>query len=81
MCFGSVIMSYWLITPMYTKWCEQPTFTTVNSTHYPIWNIDFPAVTICSNNKVISDQLEDTLKKSSYVIRVGKCAKHKFSFI
>ncbi len=63
LCVGGVVLSYLLIVPMYTKWQEQPTFTTINSTNYPIWNIDFPAVTICSNNKVMGKQLTRELKK------------------
>lgn len=29
-----------------------PTITTVETNNYPIWNVEFPAVTICNNNKV-----------------------------
>ena len=35
----------------------QPTLTTLDSTNHPVWEIDFPAVTICSPNKVVEDKL------------------------
>ena len=58
-------MAY-LIQPIYFKWQTQPTITTPASTNYPIWNIDFPAVTICSNTKVVEAQLKRVLKKQPW---------------
>lgn len=40
---------------MFLAWSRfntNPTITTVETTNYPIWNLPFPAVTICNNNKV-----------------------------
>ena len=37
---------------VWTRFGESPTVTTVETTTYPIWNIPFPAVTLCNNNKV-----------------------------
>lgn len=35
------------------KWnLETPTVTVIESTHYPISNVHFPAVTICNMNKI-----------------------------
>jgi amiloride-sensitive sodium channel len=31
---------------------ENPTILVTDSTHYPIWNYPFPAVTVCSFNKL-----------------------------
>ena len=53
----------YLILPIYNKWQDVPTITTPESTNYPIWNINFPAVTICSNAKVVEEQLKRALKK------------------
>ena len=42
-------------TPLDTgveKYINDPTSTTLETTDYPIWNIDFPGVTICPNAKV-----------------------------
>ena len=33
---------------MYIQWKENPTITTINTTAYPIKNVEFPAITICS---------------------------------
>lgn len=35
-----------------------PTITTVETTNYPIWKLQFPAVTICNNNKVYAPAAE-----------------------
>ena len=35
------------------RYIKDPTTTTLASTDYPIWNIDFPGITICPNMKVI----------------------------
>lgn len=38
------------------KWSsEMPTTTVIESTHYAIWNIPFPAITICSMNKISNE--------------------------
>ena len=34
------------------KYMNDPTTTGLKTTDYPIWNIDFPGVTICPNTKV-----------------------------
>ena len=41
-----------LINKVWTQYSTSPTITSVENTHYPIWNIPFPAVTICQVNKV-----------------------------
>ena len=33
---------------IYDHWKDQPTVTTINTTAYPIKNVEFPAITICS---------------------------------
>ena len=54
------------ILPIYTKWKESPTIVSPESTNYPIWNIYFPAITICSNAKVVEEQLKSVLKKEPW---------------
>ena len=39
------------------KWVNFPTITTILQTNYPISKIPFPAVTICSNNRVYDNKL------------------------
>ena len=55
------------INPIYTKWSTNPTIVSPESTNYAIWNIYFPAVTICSNNKVLDGQLRRIVKKAPWV--------------
>ena len=43
------------IVLLYVSWhwnAETPTATVIESTHYAIWNVPFPAVTVCSMNKI-----------------------------
>ena len=62
----SFILSIVLMTPILTKYIETPTITSIGTTSYPIWKIDFPAVTVCSNNKVVSKQLKAVGKRSPW---------------
>ncbi|XP_049863648.1 sodium channel protein Nach-like [Schistocerca gregaria] len=41
-----------LINLVWSQYITSPTITTVESTHYPIWNVPYPAVTVCNINKV-----------------------------
>ena len=36
----------------------QPILTSLESTNYPVWEIDFPGVTVCSPNKVNKARME-----------------------
>jgi amiloride-sensitive sodium channel len=55
-----------LIYPVYNKWQTVPTITSVATTNHPIWSIYFPAVTICSNNKVVASQFRAILKRQPW---------------
>ncbi len=57
LCIFSVILTLVFMIPQFTKMKNSPFITSVETTNHPIWNIDFPAVTICSNNKVMDKQL------------------------
>ena len=41
-----------VINPLYDRFFNNPIIRSIESNNYPIENISFPAVTICSNNKV-----------------------------
>ena len=47
----SAMLCYYGMRPIYDKWQNTPTITSIEDTNYAVWNINFPAVTICSNNK------------------------------
>ncbi len=60
---GSVALCAYSIAPIYDKWVNTPTITSIATTNYAIWNIHFPAVTICSNNKVVGRQFRAAIRK------------------
>ena len=54
----------------WNEWQDNPIITTINTTAYPIQNIEFPAITICSQgtakdllDKVILNQFEAYLRE------------------
>ena len=61
LCLGSFVLMVNLILPICHKYNDFPTVTTVIETNYPVYKVDFPAVTICSNNKVIEKSLDRAL--------------------
>ena len=52
---------YLLYTPILDKWYNKPVHHDVEKTDFYVKNIPFPAVTICSNNKIVNRQLESVL--------------------
>lgn len=48
----SIIVSIALVVVSYVWNRETPTVTVIESSHYPTWNIPFPAVTMCNFNKI-----------------------------
>ena len=62
LCASSLVLCLYLMLPIYQKYIDFPTVTTVVETNHPIYKIDFPAVTICSNNKIIEKSLDKTLQ-------------------
>ena len=49
---GGLIVAVLVFTPLYNKWMYNPIIRSIETTNYDIGSINFPAVTICSNNKV-----------------------------
>ena len=60
MCVGGFCAAYF-ISALWDKWETSPTYMSVETTTYPVNSIPFPAVTICSVNKVEEDRLEKAL--------------------
>lgn len=40
-----------------------PTITTIDTTNHPIWEVPFPAVTICNINKVFAPSAENITRQ------------------
>ena len=58
---GGVGYGYLLYTPYLEKWYYSPVYMAVDSSSYDVAKIPFPAITICSNNKIVERQLESVL--------------------
>ncbi len=61
---SSVALCYGGMRPIYDKWPDTPTITSVADTNSAVGNIHFPASTVCSNNKVVKKKLTGAIKKS-----------------
>ena len=53
---------YILYTPFLDTWNNEPTVIATDEADFPIEKLPFPAVTICSNNKIVYRQLESVLR-------------------
>ena len=58
---GGIGYGYLLYTPYLEKWYYTPVYMAVDSSSYSVARIPFPAITICSNNKIVERQLESVL--------------------
>ena len=53
---------YLLYTPFLHTWYNEPTVIATDQADFPIENLPYPAITICSNNKIVYRQLESVLR-------------------
>ena len=53
-----------LLMPIIEKYQNTKTITTVDTTNHPIWNIDFPGITVCSNIRVSNSLFKSALSNS-----------------
>ena len=60
---GSFILCLNLVYPIYEKYRDHPTITSIATTNYAIWNIHFPAVTVCSNNRVVASKFRLAIRR------------------
>ena len=61
MVIGMMVLCVYIILPVYDKYENTPTVTTVSDTHDPVWNLNFPAITICSNNRIVESLVDKLL--------------------
>jgi acid-sensing ion channel, other len=50
-CIMSIAAIY-IVLFAWSRFTDNPTITTLETQHHSIYNLDFPAVAICSNNKI-----------------------------
>ena len=58
---GGVFYGYLLYTPVLHDWFYHPAVHDVEKTDFFVKELPFPAITICSNNKIVKRQLESVL--------------------
>ena len=51
-----------LYTPFLDAWYYEPTVIATDQADFPVEKLPFPAITICSNNKIVYRQLESVLR-------------------
>lgn len=49
----SLLLALYLIYDLFTKMQDSPVIVSLGKSFTPIWDIPFPAVTICSENKIL----------------------------
>ena len=62
--FISILLQIQFVLPILEKYKNTKTITTVDTTNYPISNIGFPAVTVCSNIRISNSLFKSTMTHS-----------------
>lgn len=52
-----------IIYPVFDRYQNDPTITTIDDLTYPISKINFPAVTICPNLRYLMERFEYAISK------------------
>lgn len=58
-CTGVKFINYSQVLFAWARFTDNPTITTLESQHYSVFGLDFPAVGICSNNKISRARAEE----------------------
>ena len=58
----AIFYGYLLYTPFLHTWHNEPTVIATDQADFPVEKLPFPAITICSNNKIVYRQLESVLR-------------------
>ena len=58
----AIYYGYLLYTPFLDTWNNEPTVIATDQADFPVEKLPFPAITICSNNKIVYRQLESVLR-------------------
>lgn len=62
-CAAGAVFAVVLMGLVWDRFQTTPTITTVETNNYPIWNLPFPAVTICNINKVYAPAAKNITDK------------------
>ncbi|XP_023338346.1 uncharacterized protein LOC111709012 [Eurytemora carolleeae] len=83
----ALVFLVFLTTPLFNKYIDAPTFTSIDTTNYPISNIKFPGVTVCSNIRVSRNQFYEEWKRMPWRVLhhghvdLGKIVMQHIKFI
>lgn len=72
-CILGCVVSVIIIQLIWERYETTPTVTMIETTSFPIWNVPFPAVTICNINKIYGPavrKLEEKLYNKFYFIEL-----------
>lgn len=69
-CVMGAVFAIVLMGLVWDRFQTTPTITTVETNNYPIWNVPFPAVTICNINKVYAPATKNITDKL-YVFHIN----------
>ena len=72
---------YILYTPFLYAWNYEPTVIGIDRADFPVEKIPFPAITICSNNKIVYRQLESVLRTQPWKGRNKSILNFEVDFI
>ncbi|CAG7826654.1 unnamed protein product [Allacma fusca] len=56
-CVFGISAAIYMMSKIYTRWESSPVITSVSNTNFPVTNINFPAVTICTVNKAVNEKM------------------------
>ena len=80
--FGfAIYYGYLLFTPFLYTWYNEPTVIGIDKADFRVEKIPFPAITICSNNKIVYRQLESVLRTQPWKGRNQSILNFEADFI
>jgi acid-sensing ion channel, other len=71
----SIVSCGFLISDLYEKWILTPVIVSVSARPTPVWQIPFPAITICPEDKV-DTEVFDIVKMTPYFINKLRSKEH-----
>ena len=77
----AVYYGYLLYTPFLDAWHYEPTVIATDQADFPVEKIPFPAITICSNNKIVYRQLESVLRTQPWKALNKSILNFKIDFV
>ena len=71
-----LLLGIFLTSRIVKKWQTSPIITTIETTHYPLTKVPFPAVTICPNYKGIKGKVATEICNRKWLKELSKNKFH-----